>query len=95
MKSLDVGFYVPTVDFLAIQEHTAVMDADTQRLVAVTGPAQNSESLAFARLFAAAPVMLEALEAMEEYTRSCVHTIGEREQMARMAVKAIKKAKGL
>ncbi len=57
---LAVGYYTPTTKFLQIPEHTAVMDAETRGLVAVTGPAHDPESHAYAQLFAAAPELLEA-----------------------------------
>lgn len=54
---LMVGNYVPTDRFGRIPEHTAVMNAVTQELVAVTGPAHDPESEAVARLFASSQVM--------------------------------------
>lgn len=65
-SDLAVGFYVPTPEFLAITEHTAVMDAVTQELVATTGPAGDRESQADARLFAASRIMRDALQAVSE-----------------------------
>lgn len=63
---LAVGYYVPTPEFLAIPEHTAVMDAATQELVATTGPAGDPASQADAKLFAASRIMREALQAVSE-----------------------------
>jgi hypothetical protein len=94
-KEFAVGYYQPTAAFATIQEHTAVMDAHTMTLIASTGPAHDQDSEETARLFAATPEMLLALDAMEEYLRSCVHTVLERQQMTKIVVKAIKKAKGL
>ncbi len=59
---LDTGYYQPSKEFLAIAEHTAVMDAKTRALIAVTGPSNDAESEAYARLFAASPQLLEAAQ---------------------------------
>lgn len=69
-RPLTVGFYVPTTRFLAVTEHTAVMDVETQALIAVTGPANDPESEAHARLFAAAPELYEALKKCHEFIGS-------------------------
>lgn len=50
-----VGYYVPTDDFLKMQEHTAVMDAQTQGLVATCGPSGDPASMRDACLFAVSP----------------------------------------
>lgn len=57
-QELTVGYYVPTPEFRAIPEHTAVMDAATRGLVATTGPAGDATSEADARLFAVARRLL-------------------------------------
>ena len=62
-KKLIVAQYVPTKLFKNIRLHTAVC-FDDMNLVAVTGPAGDKESLAYAQLFAAAPELLEALKAI-------------------------------
>lgn len=63
---LEVGFYVPTARFLAVREHVAVMKPGGE-LIALTGSSNNDEkdqSLADARLYAAAPDLLAACEAL-------------------------------
>lgn len=50
-----VGYYVPTANFLNMQEHTAVMDARTQALVATCGPSGDPASMRDACLFAVSP----------------------------------------
>jgi hypothetical protein len=50
-----VGYYVPTDEFLKMQEHTAVMDARTQGLVATCGPSGDPASMRDACLFAVSP----------------------------------------
>jgi len=57
---LEVGYYQPSKGFVSIPEHTAVMDSRTLSLIAVTGPAHDAESEAYARLFAASPQLLMA-----------------------------------
>jgi hypothetical protein len=52
VRPLAVGYYVPTAAFLNVKEHTAVMDAETRALIAVTGPAHDPASEAWAILFA-------------------------------------------
>lgn len=54
-----VGYYVPTDEFLRMQEHTAVMDARTQGLVATCGPSGDPASMRDACLFAVSPKMHE------------------------------------
>jgi len=68
-RKLTTGFYKPTRKFKAIYEHIAVMDADNNTLVAVVGPSQDVatnllETVEISRLFAAAPDLLAALEAL-------------------------------
>lgn len=60
MQPYTVGYYCPTEDFKRIQEHAAVMQVDNCGLVAVTGPADDPESVELAHLFAAAPALLDA-----------------------------------
>jgi hypothetical protein len=67
MKNLVVGYYVPSESFKSIHEHIAVMEDDTQELIAVVGasadkPANLVETKATARLFSAAPDLLRCLE---------------------------------
>lgn len=57
---LEVGYYKPSRQFNLIREHTAVMDGKTLALIAVTGPAHDAESEAYARLFAASHQLLMA-----------------------------------
>lgn len=59
-----------------------------------TSAGSNEEKYANALLIAAAPDMLNALEAMKEYTQDCVHTITEREQAAKKVNAALAKATG-
>lgn len=67
IRPLAVGEYETTEGFRRHALHTAVCFADegpeAGGLVAVTGPAGDEESGQYARLFAAAPDLLEALEA--------------------------------
>lgn len=56
------GFYTLTETFQNIPEHAAVRDAGNNALMAVTGPADDTLSLALVRLFAAAPDLLTALQ---------------------------------
>jgi len=60
-RKLTTGTYATTPAFSAIPEHTAVCFDDDGGLVAVTGPANDPKSEAYARLFSAAPDLLEAL----------------------------------
>lgn len=57
-----VGYYVPTDEFLKMQEHTAVMDARTQGLVATCGPSGDPASMRDACLFAVSPKLLSLCE---------------------------------
>jgi len=59
---MEVGFYVPTPAFLGVREHTAVMEAGTCKLIAVTGPAHDPAAEADARLFARAGVLYKLVE---------------------------------
>ena len=68
-RKLTTGFYQPTASFQSIPEHFAVMDADNQTLVSLVGAVDDDvenvkESIEHARLFAAAPELLEALTAI-------------------------------
>lgn len=51
-------------DVLSSGEHAAVFDVETQRIFALTGQANDPESIATACLFAAAPRLLNALESV-------------------------------
>jgi hypothetical protein len=64
-NNLTVGYYQPTEAFQLIPAHTAVMDADDQTLVALTGPQGDKDSEEAARLFSVSPAMLKALQAAE------------------------------
>ncbi len=57
----EVGYYTPTERFRATPEHVAVCRPDMS-LVAVTGPTGCRQSEADARLMAAAPDLLAAIE---------------------------------
>ncbi len=57
-----VGYYVPSDEFLKMQEHTAVMDARTQSLVATCGPSGDPASMRDACLFAVSPKLLAICE---------------------------------
>jgi hypothetical protein len=68
-RKLTTGYYTPTLTFASICEHIAVMDADDNTLVALVGAAQDTpenlaESKETARLFAAAPELLDALQGL-------------------------------
>ena len=72
---LTIGYYHPTASFLSVTEHIAVMDAN-EGLVALTGynfPEQNAQivaqSIADARLFAAAPELLGTARALAALVR--------------------------
>lgn len=59
-----VGVYEATDNFRSITQHACICDHDTLALIAVTGPATDKQSQADARLMAAAPDLLAALEAV-------------------------------
>ena len=61
MERWATGYYRPSEQFVAVEEHTAVMGKNDCRLIAVTGPSRDAESEAHARLMAAAPRMAEIL----------------------------------
>lgn len=63
MKKLEASKYEATDEFRAIDWHACVMD-ETGGLIAATGPAGDAESERMARLFAAAPDLLDALQAI-------------------------------
>lgn len=63
-QELRADTYTTTAEFAAIPQHEAVAFADNGALVAVTGPAGDPEARRFARLFVAAPKMLEALRGL-------------------------------
>lgn len=63
-RPLSVGTYQATESFRAITQHECVCFADDGGLVALTGPAGEAESAAYAKLFAAAPNQNKALEAL-------------------------------
>ena len=67
MRKLTTGFYVPTESFKNIPEHIAVMFEDNQTLVAICGavdddPEHITESIEYARKFAAVDDLLAALK---------------------------------
>lgn len=59
-----VGYYVPTDAFLKLPEHTAVMDARTQGLVATCGPSGDPASMRDACLFAVSPKLYALCQQM-------------------------------
>ena len=65
-RPLTIGTYKPSKSFLSAPKHIAVMFEDDATLVAVTGyaddPENVQESIAYAKLFAHAPAMLEKLQ---------------------------------
>ena len=65
-RPLAVGSYKASKSFQAAPKHIAVMFADDCGLVAVTGyaddPENIQESIAYAKLFAYAPALLEKLD---------------------------------
>lgn len=63
-----VGYYVPTAAFLNMQEHTAVMDARTQGLVATCGPAGDPASVRDACLFAVSPKLHDLCQQVLDMT---------------------------
>lgn len=71
-RELTTGTYRPSNHFQSIREHAAVCFEDDEMLVAVTGPAGDGESEAYAKLFAASPALLQAckraLADLEGYT---------------------------
>lgn len=60
--ALYVDTYLATEEFRSIDHHRAVARSRDGGLVAVTGPALDPEAIRYARLFAAAPLLLKALE---------------------------------
>ena len=88
-KHLNVGVYEATDAFRSIEQHSCVC-FDDMGLVAVTGPAEDKEAQAYADLFAAAPELLEALQAFVDYHATDYEDIPEMEK----ALAAIAKAKG-
>lgn len=88
---LITGTYTTTDLFRAVKEHACVaFDNRSQGLVAVTGPADEESAQRYARLFAAAPELLEALTKLE--ARVTEHGYGWRELDEARA--AIAKARG-
>lgn len=72
MESFAVGTYQATEAFRRVAYHTAVYDTSFPKgdllngeLVASVGPADDSRSIAIARLFAESPRMLRLLEGLE------------------------------
>lgn len=65
-RPLSIGTYTPTEAFKSAPKHIAVCFEDDSTLVAVTGyaddPENVKESIAYARLFVASPILLRALE---------------------------------
>jgi type VI protein secretion system component VasF len=61
-----IGVYRTTAEFREHEEHVAVMKADDQMLLAITGPTLDAASVADARLIAAAPELLELLKALHD-----------------------------
>lgn len=97
---LSVGYYRPTPSFLSVVEHIAVMD-ERGGLVALTGysytdqdPEIVAQSIADARLFAAAPDLLAACEtallALHKHPRG----FGIDEDVEDRLVVALAKARG-
>lgn len=89
-RPFEVGYYQPSPHFLAIPEHVAVMSAN-QGVIALCGP-NDAESQEYARLFAAAPDLLESLEALVDHP----YFVGDKSTPAVIrACAAIAKAKGV
>lgn len=65
-RPLAVDTYVSTRAFQSIGIHACVCFADDAGLVATTGRAEEPLNAAYARLFAAAPALLAALEELTE-----------------------------
>ncbi len=65
--ALEVDTYHATDKFRAIESHTCVCTAEDGGLMAVTGPAHDAKAQRYARLFATAPELLEALETLLGY----------------------------
>jgi hypothetical protein len=66
-RKLTTGVYAPSKPFLSIPLHTAVCDAQTGDLIAVTGPAGDPASEAYAVLFAQSAKLRVLLEICTEY----------------------------
>lgn len=94
-RPLTTDTYRTTHEFRSIDSHAAVcLDDDLRGLVAVCGPAGDELSEATARLFAAAPELLEALEALSRASAGD-YTISKRFPGLREKVgAALAKAKG-
>ena len=76
---LTTGYYVPTANFKSIPEHIAIMDKYTTELIAVVGPSDDKpanleETKTTAKLFAASPILKEALDDIEA---KCDELLGE------------------
>jgi hypothetical protein len=93
-RPLATGTFKTTDAFRSAPAHIAVMFEDDCTLVAVTGyaddPKNVRESIDYARLFAAAPELLSALQAFVDYHATDYEDIPEMEQ----ARTAIAKARG-
>lgn len=60
---MTVAEMTATPEFHKINDHVAVVFADSMEVVAVVGPAGDEESIRFAKLFAAAPDLLAVCQA--------------------------------
>lgn len=95
----NTGTYKPTPAFNSAPEHIAVCFDDDSTLVAVTGyaddPENVAESIAYARLFAAAPELLDLLEKITTLTdNEVMDKSNALRKIIPAARKAIQKARG-
>ena len=64
-RALAVDVYQPTAEFLAIPLHTAVCEAESREVVAVTGPADHAASAQDAAVFVAAHELVAMVQRLE------------------------------
>lgn len=83
-RTLSIGIYEPTENFRQIKEHTAIIDAETEGLIALTGPWRDERSAEYAWLFSAAPALLGALKEIVSQAESYCRSTGHKEPGAAM-----------
>ena len=97
-RKWETGFYQPTEKFLAITEHRAVMRSSDQMLIALCGPVGDNDTEEVARLIAAAPQLLKALEfaigeledmTTDEFSRGADKAVRDRLEQALAAAKGV------
>lgn len=61
------GVFTTTPAFAAIQRHVCVLEAGTNRLIAICGSIESPESVVLAQLFAATPELRASGEAIHQH----------------------------